>query len=386
MKHQSLFTDQVWPGAKKQRQEFPMSTRLFVPLFITFGMLLLAFLYQPNTASAAAPLEPTGPGGTVPSPSPLIFLSAGHSGEAHTKAGKIHYRDEDIVAYAVETKQLGIYFDGSAHGLGPVDLEDFELRDDGSIYFTINKPFTIPNPHGSPTELRVDDSDVVQYNPTTDNFSIFLRGTDVGLTHGSEDIDALAFAPDGRLLISTIGSAKVNGVNGEVKAKDEDLLACDPVSKICELYFDGSDLGLTRSKEDLMAVWVRPNGGNELYMTTKGRFKATASASEAKGNRDNIFQCTPLALGDTTDCTLAQFFDAEEIDWDNQIDGLAINFNASLSPSLSASTLDTTNESEDDAALTGEDYDEAMSQNDEEIDSSDFIDVAHELFLPAMTR
>lgn len=384
MKYQNICSSPL--EGQNEQPTVTQPLRLVAPLLATLGILLWGTLYQPDTASAAAPAAPLAQ--TIPGQptSPLIFLSASHGGEAETNLEEIRYRDEDIVVYSASTQQLGIYFDGSAHGLGPVDLEDFELLDDGSVYFTINRAFTIPNPNGSPTELRVDDSDVVKYEPASDTFSLVLQGAEVGLTHSSEDIDALAFAPDGRLLLSTIGSAKVNGANGVVKAKDEDLLSCDPVSKLCELYFDGSDLKLTSSGEDLMALWVKPTDGQELYLTTKGKFKVESSLGELKGQRYEILQCTPLSLGDTTDCTFAKLFDGAVIDWENQIDGMALNFNATLPPLVKASTLDVTDESADEEALTGDDYAETVSQNDEEIDTFDFIDVAQELFLPVVSQ
>lgn len=47
----------------------------------------------------------------------------------------------------------------------------------------------------------------------------------MGLTSGSEAIATFGFAPDGRLVIGTVGSFKVPGVgNVNLTGKDEDLI------------------------------------------------------------------------------------------------------------------------------------------------------------------
>jgi hypothetical protein len=94
------------------------------------------------------------------------------------------------------------------------------------------------------------------------NFELYFDGEDVELTSSDDDIDALSFAPDGRMVISTRGLFSVGGISGG----DEDLLIFTATSLgpttsgTWELYFDGSDVGLGASSEDVSGVWIEPNG------------------------------------------------------------------------------------------------------------------------------
>lgn len=359
--------------------------------------LLLLALAARSTGAYAASLAQAGdtvPPGTVPTPTPsLILLSAKHRGHAESSTSSVRFHDDDIVAYVPSTGALGIYFDGSRHGLGPVNLGDFEVLTDGSFIFTLNVPFKIPNPNGATDPLRVDDSDIVQYHPISDSFSIFLTGAEIGLTKGGEDIDALALAPDGRLLISTIGSAQAQGITDTVKARDEDLMACTITTtpKTCQPYFDGSDVKLTRGSEDVTAAWVDSAGTNNIYLATKGHFKAEGSDSSVRGDRSVVFGCTPLSLNDTadnTDCTLFPFFDGDKtIDWENQIDGLwmtyAVSPTLTLEPAVTSAALDA---NEEDEVVDNADYTEAVNENDTEIDAYDFVNAPEEIYLPLMQR
>jgi hypothetical protein len=388
MLNQEVSSGQIGKRFANAQRTSPPPARVPFLLFIgSITVVLWAITALTGSVNAAPQFQ------TVP---PAQFLlSAGHRGEAETDDEQVFYRDEDIVSFSA-TGELEIFFDGSAHGLGPVDLEDFEVFADGSFIFTVNRRFDLPNPNDSPDPLEIDDSDIVLYTPSTDSYSIYLSGAAIGLTKGNEDIDALALAPDGRLLISTIGKAKVND-DDEVKAKDEDLLVCTvfppadpPDTPTCELYFDGSDVELTKSREDVMAASVDTNGDLNHYLTTKGRFKAEGSASSLDEDRDVIFGCTPLSLDDTTDltdCFLFSLFDAEDIDWENQIDGLWINFTGSPLPPLPGSD-DTmaANASEADEAIDADDYAEAMAEADDDVDEFDFMDVVQQFYLPIVNR
>ena len=71
----------------------------------------------------------------------------------------------------------------------------------------------------------VADSDIVRFDAsslgatTAGSFSMYFDGLDVGLDTSGEDIDAIELLSDGWLVISTRGSFSVFGVKGA----DEDL-------------------------------------------------------------------------------------------------------------------------------------------------------------------
>ena len=49
---------------------------------------------------------------------------------------------------------------------------------------------------------------------TAGTFSMYFNGVDVGLSASAENIDALEVLPDGKVLISTTGNPVVTGVTG----------------------------------------------------------------------------------------------------------------------------------------------------------------------------
>jgi hypothetical protein len=80
------------------------------------------------------------------------------------------------------------------------------------------------------SRIWVDDSDIVKLPVNADrswHHELYFDGSDVGLTSNSEDIDAFAMRTDGSLLISTIGGVSVAGVRNSTGG---DLLRFVPTS------------------------------------------------------------------------------------------------------------------------------------------------------------
>jgi hypothetical protein len=115
-----------------------------------------------------------------------------------------------------------MYFDGSDVGVtGEIDA--LVVRPDGSILFSLAAPATLVGVGA------VDDSDIVEFIPTSTGsntagtFESYFDGSDVGLDVDAEDVDAIAFTTDAKLVISTTGPFAVPGASGA----DEDLLTFD---------------------------------------------------------------------------------------------------------------------------------------------------------------
>jgi hypothetical protein len=327
---------------------------------------------------------------TITTPPPeFILLSAGSNGTVKGPGGfRLTFRDEDILAYEPATGAWSKYFDGSDHDIGDADLEDFEILPDGNILFTLDKPTDIDQDGGCPAgdELEVDDSDIVLFDFTTECFSIFLEGSDIGLTKGDEDIDAFACEdPDcsGRLLISTTGTARSNaGGGGEIESRDEDLIACDPGTLECELYFDGSDVDLLSGNEDVDAAWLNDDGS--LWLSTKGNFFAEGS-NTLGGDSDDIFGCAPDPdLGADTDCFFFEVFNGDAASLNKNVDGLWATFDPGFTPpfAMQAASLDAVEAVDADDAFDEAGWAEALSEADAEVDSFDFMDVTQQVFVP----
>ena len=90
----------------------------------------------------------------------------------------------------------------------------------------------------------------------------------------------------------------------------------DPTSGTWALYFDGSDVELTDSTENISASWIDGSNG-DIYLSTSGAFSVTG----ASGNASDIFVCTPLSLGETTSCTYSLFWNGGNFG----LSGLAID-------------------------------------------------------------
>ena len=224
-----------------------------------------------------------------------------------TTVGGLSVANEDIIAF--DGTGFSKYFDGSDVGVGGHRIDGFVIISSNEIIMSFSSSGSVPGISGT-----VDDSDIVKFTATSlgtntaGSFELYFDGSDVGLTRSGEDIDAIELLPDGRLLISTRGSFSVPGLSG----KDEDISVFTPTS-----------LGPTTA-----GTWARYFDGSDvslgsssdediyalavdatgkIYLSTKGNF----SVSGLSGHDEDVFVFTPSSLGSSTagtfDSTL--FFD-----------------------------------------------------------------------------
>lgn len=122
---------------------------------------------------------------------------------------------------------------------------------------------------------------------------MYFDGSDVALTQSGEDVDAFELLADGRILISTTANVSVAGASGD----DKDLLEFTPTSigdvtaGSFAMYFDGSDVGLTQSAEDVDAAAVDSTG--KIYLSTTGAFAVPG----VSGSDEDVFVFTSTTLG-----------------------------------------------------------------------------------------
>ena len=178
--------------------------------------------------------------------------------------------DEDIFQHDTRTGAIDVFFDGSDVGINS-DVNAFHLLEDGSVLMSFNTSTVVPDVG------PVLPPDVVRFVPTSNGqqtagtFELYFDGSDVDLTSYYEDVDAIAIAADGSLLLSTAGGYAVGGFAGS----DADVLKFistslgDDTTGEWELYFDGSDVDLTGTTEDIVGVSVNPVSG-QVYFTTQG--------------------------------------------------------------------------------------------------------------------
>ena len=259
----------------------------------------------------ATPVPPTPTPTTPPPTTNMMYVSSTTAGNV----GGVAFNDEDILAYNKTTGAWSMLWDGSDVGI-TADVIAYSVRTDNSILMSFASAITVS---GLGT---VDDSDIVRFVPTSlgtntaGSFEFYFDGSDVGLSNSSEDIDAITFTADGKLVISTAGSYSVPGVSGA----DEDLLVFtasqlgQTTSGTWAMYFDGSDVGLSQSSsEDVNGAWLDVTTG-KLYLTTVGAFSVTG----VSGDGADIFICTPTSLGSNTACTYGP-----GLYWDGSANGFA---------------------------------------------------------------
>lgn len=258
-----------------------------------------------NTPTPLPTATNTPPPPPTPTPDPGGSEVIYVSSTTSGNAGGISFRDEDIMAFDTATGTWSYHFDGSDVG-HTIDVDAFVLLDDGTILLSSNvSGFSVP---GFGT---ADDSDILRFIPTSlgsntsGTFEIYFDGSDVGLTSNGEDVDAIEILDDGRLLLSTAGAFSVPGVSG----RDEDLTLFTPTS-----------LGTSTS-----GTWERYFDGSDVGLTTStedtwgawladnGDIYLTSSNAFSvpglSGDGADIFICTPITLGSSTSCTFALYWD-----------------------------------------------------------------------------
>jgi len=285
------------PYQLDNRADRPAYAAIQAELAQTLDALLGSDTGPTPTPTPTATPTPTPTPTATPDPNgEKLYISSSTGGAMAGMA----YADEDILLHDMSAGGWAIHFDGSDVGVAAGDVDAFALLDDGSLLISLDAPINLANLGA------VDDSDILRFAPatlgattTSGSWSIYLDGSDVGLTANGEDIDALNVVPGGDLLISVGGKVTVEGV----VAADEDLLRFTPSqlgpdsSGAWSLYFDGSDVALSASGEDLTGVWADPTG-EYLYLNTLGSFKVVGLS----GARSDIFICRPASLGNNTSC------------------------------------------------------------------------------------
>ncbi|HEU4355656.1 MAG TPA: beta-propeller fold lactonase family protein, partial [Actinomycetota bacterium] len=234
---------------------------------------------------APPPSPPPSP--PPPPPDQVLSLTLG----VGTTVGGVSVANEDVLAF--DGSAFAVAFDGSDVGLAPLRIDGLAWLDADSLLLSFDKGGTVPGILDT-----VDDSDVVRFDATSlgastsGTFGLYLDGSDVGLTRDAHDVDAIETLSDGRILLSTTGTVVLPGAT----AQDEDLLAFTATSLgedtagSFSVSFDGSDVGLGESGEDVDAVAV----------DASGRFSLSAADAFAvpgvTGQDEDVVVFTPTLL------------------------------------------------------------------------------------------
>jgi len=235
------------------------------------------------------------------------------SSSTNGTAGGVAFADEDILSYDTNTGLWAMVFDGSDVGVTG-DVNAFDFLADGSILISFDSATTVS---GLGT---VADADIVRFIPTTlgvntvGTFALYFDGSDVGLTTTSEDIDSLAVLADGRIVVGTVGSFSVTGASGA----DEDLVIFTPS------FLGANTVGswlIYFDGSDVALNTASSEDVNGLWIDPAGGslYLSTLGAfsvTGVSGDGADIFVCAPGSLGSTTNCSFSSY-------WDGSVNGFA---------------------------------------------------------------
>jgi hypothetical protein len=260
----------------------------------------------PSATATNTPVPPTATPTFTPTATATATQGAGEriyiSSSANGTVGGLAFADEDIIVYNRASGTWEMFFDGSDVGLGNTDINAFTILPDGSILLSFDSStFNVP---GLGT---VEDRDIIRFIPTSTGpntagtFAWFFDGSDVGLNTSSEDIDSIEYTASGQLILSFEGGFTVPGVSGQ----DEDLVMFTPTS-----------LGQNTS-----GTWAMYFDGSDVQLSQSASEDVNAlwidaqngdiylstlgsfSVTGASGGGADIFVCRPISLGNNTACT-----------------------------------------------------------------------------------
>ncbi|MFB0986617.1 MAG: S8 family serine peptidase [Phycisphaerales bacterium] len=218
--------------------------------------------------------------------------------------------DEDIVAIDLDTYEAELWFDGSDVGLASYRISALARLDDGDLLLSFTNA-------GSVDGITFDDSDILRFTPTqlgavtAGSFSMWFDGSDVAMTRNGEDIDGLHVLADGTVLLSTTGGCRVSGL----RSNDEDIIAFSP-----------SSLGATTSGSfstyfDGSDVGLSTSSSEDLDALSVNEVAGTLSLSTVggfsvtglSGVDEDLFDFTPATLGSSTSGAFSLFILGSEI-------------------------------------------------------------------------
>ena len=260
----------------------------------------------PTPTNTPVPPTPTPTNTPVPpTPTPSAGTLIYVSSSTSGTVGGVSFKDEDILVYNTATDTWSMYFDGSDVGLGGTDINAFTILDDGSILLSVNTSASL-------SIGTIQDEDIVKFIPsstgsnTAGTFEWYFDGSDVGLDASGEDIDAIGFDSNGNLVVSVLGRFGAGGLSG----RDEDLW-----------QFTATSLGANTSGSWSMYfdgsdvglsdsydedVWgTWLDAQGDIYLTTRGVF----SVPGVSGDGADIFTFTPTSLGKNTAGSYQMYWD-----------------------------------------------------------------------------
>ncbi|GAB4436324.1 MAG: hypothetical protein OHK0015_28010 [Chloroflexi bacterium OHK40] len=217
--------------------------------------------------------------------------------------------------------QLGVgtgILDLGGHGEGDVLLATYETGATGEVFYLSSSS------GGTIDGIGFADADVLAYDPANNRWSVLIDGSDIGLAN--TDIDAFEWVDAETLLMSFDTPIVLPGIAGTVD--DSDIVRFIPsqlgatTSGRFELFFDGSDVGLTSNDEDIDAIGIitvnlQPEavgatnlpGGGQLMISTLGPASVPGDAGELRAEHEDLLVFNATSMGENASGSWELFYD-----------------------------------------------------------------------------
>ncbi|MEM9537125.1 MAG: choice-of-anchor Q domain-containing protein [Cyanobacteria bacterium P01_E01_bin.45] len=222
---------------------------------------------------------------------------------------------------SLDFDQRGESFDREINGqadIGAFEVQDPAPQPDTSLLFSISHNDRING-------LSVKNEDIVQFDGN--DFSILFDGSDVGL--GGRKLSAFDVISHNEILISLNKAKNLPGI-GKVRPQDVIKFTAtslgDRTAGHFSKYFDGSDVGLFGSHDQIDAITGLPNG--DLLLSTAGRLSAKGGY---RAGGEDISRFKPKQLGANTRGKFSRYFDGSDVGLGhNNVDAFAIDSQGDL--------------------------------------------------------
>lgn len=155
-----------------------------------------------------------------------------------------------------------------------------------------------------------EDEDILCYEFDNQTWQVYFDGSDVGLT--TVDVDAFTMLEDTSLLMSLSKDYNVPGIG---IVDNSDIIRFVPIALgndtdgSFEMYFDGSDMDLTTNGENIDALHVMING--DLLLSFSGIFRVNGIT--LNGKDEDLILFSPTDLGENTSGTWSGYFDGSDV-------------------------------------------------------------------------
>jgi hypothetical protein len=213
--------------------------------------------------------------------------------------GGVSVAPDDIVAK--NGSSYIMLFDGSVVGLGALSIDAFQVLSDGTILLSFSAAGAVPN-IGS----TVDGADIVKFTPTVagnysaGTFSMFFDGSDIGLSGSAENVDAFSYV-SGKLRFSTSGAFTLTS----------GLAGANRDVAICKAFVSGGSTSCTNGTGtyfdgDDIGLTLATENMDALFVGPTGTiYYSTAGAfasGAVSGAGGDVVACTSPTTGGSSAC------------------------------------------------------------------------------------